>query len=237
MALSDRIRKDVQDIIGTKMVRRTGRVVPVSSKVKLAGDAVELNATFLYADLANSSKIAKTLDQRIAAKILKSFLATTSRLVRSQGGKIVSFDGDRILGVFVGSEKDTAAVKCALNINFVVREIIRPKFESKYPVVKRASFSISHGTGIDTGKVLAVRAGARGGNDLIWIGRAPNLAAKLSDYRGSSARTSITPSVYRRISDSVKYEGSPKKNMWKKHSWKFLGQNIVVYRSACTRKP
>ncbi|PZO13697.1 MAG: hypothetical protein DCF25_15815 [Leptolyngbya foveolarum] len=237
MALSDQIKNDVQNIINTRMVRRIGRVVPASKNVKFAGDAVELNATFLYADLANSSKIVKTLDQRIAAKILKSFLATTSRLVRVRGGSIVSFDGDRILGVFVGSKKDTAAVECALNINFVVREVIRPKFESKYPVVRRASFSISHGTGIDTGKVLAVRAGARGSNDLIWIGRAPNLAAKLSDFRGSSARTSITPSVYKKMSDSVKYEGSPKKNIWKKHNWKSLGQNIVVYRSACTRKP
>lgn len=237
MALSDQIKNDVQSIISTRMVRRIGRVVPASKSVKFAGDAVELRATFLYADLANSSKIAKTLDQRIAAKILKSFLATTSRLVRARGGSIVSFDGDRILGVFVGSQKDTAAVECALNINYVVREVIKPEFESKYPVVKKASFSISHGTGIDTGKVLAVRAGARGSNDLIWIGRAPNLAAKLSDFRGSLSRTSITAAVYGKISDSVKHSGSPKKNMWKRQNWKFLDQNIAVYRSACTRKP
>jgi adenylate cyclase len=237
MALSDEIKNDVQNIISTRMAGRVGRVVPISKNVRLAGDAVELSATFLYADLANSSKIAKTLDRRTAAKILKSFLATTSRLVRAKGGSIVSFDGDRILGVFVGNQKNTAAVECALNINYVVKEVIKPKFEAKYPAVKKASFSISHGTGIDTGEVLAVRAGARGSNDLIWIGRAPNLAAKLSDFRGSSHRSSITAAVYNQMLDSAKYSSSPKKNIWKKHNWKFLGQNIVIYRSADTRKP
>ena len=61
--------------------------------------------------------------------------------------------------------------KCALQIKYTVAAIMRPKFENQYDSVRNASFSISHGVGIDTGTVLAVRAGARGDNDLIWIGR------------------------------------------------------------------
>ena len=208
MALLDELKGDVQGIIDKPWNLRTGRVVPSSEDVALAGGAVELAATMLYADLANSSKIAKTLDRRVAAKILKAFLATTARLVRSHGGSIVSFDGDRILGVFVGDMKNTNAAKCALQINYVVREIIRPKFETNYDSVKNASFSIEHGCGIDTGTVLAVRAGARGDNDLIWIGRAPNLAAKLSDIREKYYNTYITAAVYNKLSDSSKCGGS-----------------------------
>ena len=78
----------------------------------------------------------------------------------------MSFDGDRLLGVFVGDSKNTNAAKCALNIKYVVKEIIRSKFEAKYDSVKNASFTIQHGCGVDTGTVLTVRAGARGGNDL-----------------------------------------------------------------------
>ena len=67
-------------IIDKKWNKRKGNVVPSTEDVALAGGAVELEATMLYADLANSSRMAKELDRRITAKILKSFLATTARL-------------------------------------------------------------------------------------------------------------------------------------------------------------
>ena len=232
MALSDDLSNDVQAIINKAWSTRNGQKVPSSSDIALAGGAVELDATFLYADLGNSSKMAKELDRRVAAKIMKAFLATTARLVRYHGGTIVSFDGDRILGVFIGNSKNSTAAKCALQINYTVKDIIKPKFESKYDSVKKASFSIRHGTGIDTGTVLAVRAGARGDNDLIWIGRAPNLAAKLSDLRESPNYTFITATVYNALNDSSKYGGKDKRNMWEQRTWKFLGDNITVYRSS-----
>lgn len=237
MSLSDDLKKDVQNTINQTWNVRKGQKVPSSTEVALAGGAVELDATFLYADLASSSKIAKELDRRVAAKILKSFLATAARLVRHNGGSIVSFDGDRILGVFMGDSKSTSAAKCALQIKYAVTEIIRPKFEAKYESVREASFTISHGVGIDTGTVLTVRAGARGDNDLIWIGRSPNLAAKLSDLRESPYNSFITASVYNMLNDSSKYGGTEKKNMWEKRSWKFLDQTIHIYRSSWQWKP
>ncbi|MBI4763885.1 MAG: adenylate/guanylate cyclase domain-containing protein [Deltaproteobacteria bacterium] len=237
MPLFDDLENDVQGIIDKPWSTRKGQTVPNSSDVALAGGAVELDATFLYADLANSSKMALELDRRVAAKIIKAFLATTARLVRHHGGTIVSFDGDRILGVFIGNSKNTAAAKCALQINYTVKDIIRPKFVGKYESVKNASFSIRHGVGIDTGAVLAVRAGARGDNDLIWIGRAPNLAAKLSDLRESPNHTFITATTYNLLHDSSKYGGKDNENMWEKRTWTFLEESMTIYRSSWHWKP
>lgn len=236
VALLDGLKSDVQGIISQKWNTRKGQKVPNTADVALAGGAVELDATFLYADLAHSSQMAKELDRRVAAKILKAFLATTARLVKARGGTIVSFDGDRMLGVFVGGSKNTSAAKCALQIKYTVQKIIRPKFETKYSTVKNASFSIKHGAGLDTGTVLTVRAGARGDNDLIWIGRAPNLAAKLSDLRESTYHTFITASVYNQLADSSKF-GADERNMWEQRNWKFLGDSITVYRSRWWWKP
>lgn len=237
MAILDDLSKDVQTIIDKPWSTRKGQKVPSSADVVLAGGAVELEATFLYADLANSSKMAKELDRRITAKIMKAFLATTARVVRHHDGTIVSFDGDRILGVFIGDSKNTTAAKCALQINYTVKEIIKPKFVNKYDSIKNASFNIRHGTGIDTGTVLAVRAGARGDNDLIWIGRAPNLAAKLSNLRESPNYTFITSTVYNSLNDSSKYGGKDKMNMWEQRTWNFLGDNITIYRSSWHWQP
>lgn len=231
MALSDDLKSDVQTIIATRWTLRKGQKFPSTNDVTLAGGAVELDATFLYADLADSSKIAKEFDRRIAAKIMKSFLATTTRVIRHCGGAIVSFDGDRVLGVFVGDYKNSSAAKCALHIKYVVSEIIRKKFESNYQSVKDASFRINHGVGVDTGTVLIVRAGARGANDLISIGRAPNLAAKLSDIREPNFQSFITASVYNRLSGESKFGGKDNKNMWEQRTWTFLGESIDVYRS------
>ena len=169
--------------------------------------------------------------------IMKSFLATTCRLIRSCGGVIQSFDGDRVMGVFIGGQKNSNAAKCALQIKYVVKKIIQPKFEAKYESVRNASFKINHGVGVDTGTVITVRAGAHGANDLIWVGRAPNLAAKLSDLREPLYNTFITASVYNALMDSSKYGGSDKKNMWEGRIWKFLDQNISVYRSSWQWKP
>lgn len=105
------------------------------------------------------------------------------------------------------------------------------KFERKYDSVKNASFSIDHGIGINTGTVLSVRGGIRGENDLIWIERAPNLAAKLSSLRETPYQTFITARVYNKLNDKSKY-GPNWENMWQSRSWNFLGDNLNVYRSS-----
>lgn len=231
MGIAADIDSDVRATITKKWSKRAGQKIPSSSEIYLAGGAVEIKATFLYADLANSSKIVKELDTRIAAKIIKSFIATASKLIKHNNGKIVSFDGDRVLGVFYGNRKNSDAAKCGLQIKWAVNKVIKEKFESTYDAVKNASFTINHGVGIDTGTVMAVRGGVRGDNDLIWIGRAPNLAAKLSDLRETGYQTFITAAVYNNMLESSKLGGNDKKNMWESRSWEFLGEKISLYRS------
>jgi class 3 adenylate cyclase len=235
MAIFDDLSSDVSTVINTTWNKRNGNKVPSTTDVALTGGAIELDATYLYSDLANSSNIAKQFDRRIAAKIIKSFHSTTCRLIRHHGGTVISFDGDRVLAVFYGETKNTNAAKCALTITYVVNELIREKFEKKYDVVRNANFRISHGTGIDTGTVLIVRAGVRGTNDLISIGRGPNLAAKLSDLR--NARTYITSSVYNQLHESAKLGGNPQQNMWESRSWEFLDDKMIIYRSSWQWKP
>jgi class 3 adenylate cyclase len=237
MASTEDIGKEVQNIIDTQWALRKGQKVPSTEDVALSGGAVELDATFLYADLANSSKMAKEFDRRVTSKIIKAFLVTTAKVILSLDGEIVSFDGDRIMGVFIGDSQNSNAAKCALQIKYVVHNIIRTKFEVKYESVKSASFKIDHGVGVDSGTVLAVRGGARGANDLIWIGRAPNLAAKLSDLRESPYQSFITSTVYNKLNESSKYGSDPPRDMWEKRNWKFLDQDISVYRSNFWWKP
>lgn len=104
MALAEDLEDEVDDILSQAWDIREGNVVPETESVALAGGAVKLDATMLYADLADSTKIAM-YDRRVAARLFKSFLTCCSRIIRLRDGYIRSFDGDRVMGVFVGNSK------------------------------------------------------------------------------------------------------------------------------------
>lgn len=237
MTIDNDISADVIRIRDADWNKRTGIKVPGPEDVTLGNGAVEIEATYLYTDMANSSQMARTLDRRVTAKILKSYLATSSRLIKHFGGKVMSFDGDRVMGAFMGGTKNTSAVQCSFAIAYAVTQLIRPNFERKYESVRGASFEIHHATGIDQGTVFLVRGGIYGSNELISIGRAPNLAAKLSDLREGSYSTYVTKSVYDKMMSSAKRRLNGASDIWEQRSWNYCGESISIYRSGYWRKP
>ncbi len=236
MDLRTQLEHDVDEIVARPWNQKSGRGLPSSKHVALAGGAVELNGAFLYADLASSSEMVKELDRQVAAKILRAFHTTTARLVAASEGAVVSFDGDRVLGAFQGEARESSAVRCALHVKYAVQEIIRPRFEAQYEAVRDGSFRISHGVGIDTGTVLVVRAGARDNDDLVWIGRAPSVASRLSYLRESPYATFVTAGVYERLEDWARL-GDDGDDMWEPGAWEFLGDPMTLYRSRWLWKP
>lgn len=237
MLIDDKIFADVKNICNADWNKRVGSKVPGSADITLSNGAVEIEATYLYTDLANSSKMAKTLDRRVTAKILKSYLAVSSRLIGHFGGRIMSFDGDRVMGGFMGNSKNTSAVQCSFAIVYAVTQLIRPRFEKKYYSVENADFKIHHATGIDQGTVFLVRGGIYGSNELISIGRAPNLAAKLSDLRESIYTTYVTKSVYDKAIAVTKQRVNGSGGIWEARTWDYCGEKIDIYRSSYWRKP
>lgn len=237
MALADDLQKIVRDILYAKWDIREGNKVPATEDVALSGGGVELDATVLYADLAQSSRLASEFDRRVAAKVVKSFLACACRLISNCGGTITSFDGDRVMGVFIGDSKNSNTGKCALQIKYAGTQIIAPTLTEYFKSLRTEGFTISHAVGADTGTILAVRAGQRGSNDLVWIGRAPNFAARLSDLREDSYNSYISEDVFNRLNEKSKFGGDPKRLMWEKRSLKWLGADMTLYRSNWHWKP
>ncbi len=213
MAITDDVRDDINKALTQKVDVRDGTVVPDVENVAL-NQGVNLNVTMLYADLADSTGIA-TYDRQMAARLIKAFLSCSARLIRHNGGYVRSFDGDRVMGVFIdqgNSGKNTSAVRCAMNIDWAVYTVIKPAFENAYPAFKNGWFPLYQCVGVDTGEHLVVRAGIRNNNDLTWIGRAANIAAKLSTVRNFPYTVQITQRVYNAMNDSVKFsEGT---SMW-----------------------
>ena len=223
MALGNDLNSEVGKILQENWSERRGRVVPDPDDLRLSNDAVTLDGTVLYADLDDSTKMVDNFKPWFAAEVYKCYLVCAARIVRSEGGEITSYDGDRIMAVFIGNSKNTDAARTALKINYAVQHIINPAISSHYP---NDRYSVRHVVGIDTSPLFVARTGIRGDNDLVWVGRAANYAAKLSARDG--APTQITSEVYDALQDSSKL-GQDGRNMWMPTTaWDFGNRRIYT---------
>lgn len=235
---SDDLEKRADDLLKAGWNIRDGQVVPETDDVTLKNGAVRVDATYLYADLAGSSELAQKLKKGVAAKIIRSYISAASLILLKYDGAIRSFDGDRVMGVFIGGSKNTNAVRASLAINWALQVMLKPKIKKKWPDITNY-YSMGHGVGIATGEAFIVRGGVRDNNDLISVGKAPNLAAKLSDLR-TAKQLFIEGDVYQRMHDRVKYKNREQKepNMWSKHgSVSVGGSSYSVYQSSYRWSP
>lgn len=210
MALRDELENHVQEVLDEQWERRRGQTVPDPDDLPLSNVAAELEATVLYADLADSTTMVKGYKDWFAAEVYKSYLYCAAKIIRARGGSITAYDGDRVMGVFIGDSKNTAAAKCGLQINWATRHIVAARLNSKY---QTTDFTVKQRVGIDSSKLFIARTGIRGSNDLVWVGNAANNAAKMAALDPKYS-TYISAEVYGLLNESSKYGGEPKRDMW-----------------------
>jgi class 3 adenylate cyclase len=224
MGLKDDLSAEVKSTLAQVWDVQKTDSVPSPEDLRLhANHAKDLEkATVLYADLDGSTSMVDNYKWEFSAEIYKTFLRCASQIIRSEGGAITAYDGDRVMAIFTGGTKNTDAVRCALKINYAVSEIIQPAINAQYTT----DFKLSHVVGIDTSQLRTSRIGVRGDNDLVWIGRAANYAAKLTNESGRP--TWITKAVYDSMKDDVKFHNG--QDMWQKAHWTSMN-NMEVYSS------
>ena len=226
MTIRDELDAYVKQCFDQQWTMREGQKVPEPGDIKLNNDSVQLEATILYADLTDSTGLVKDKKPSFAAEVYESYVYCAAKLIRNRGGSVTAYDGDRVMGVFVGGRKNTDAARCALEINGAVNDIINPALKSQYP---KSTYTVTQKVGIDVSDVWVVNTGIRGNNDHIWVGTAANYAAKMAAF-DLGYRSYITARVYNRLLDSSKLGGKPSQNMWT--SLGFKGEvDAVVYGS------
>jgi len=225
MGLRDDLSSEVKEIFRAPWSTTKKIVVPDPADIGLGNDAGHFSsATILYADLDGSTAMVDSRNWYFSAEVYKTFLHCSAKIIKSEGGVITAYDGDRIMAVFVGDTKNTSAVRSGLQINYAVSQIINPALAAQYP---NANFSVKHVVGIDTSEIHAARIGVRGNNDLVWVGRAPNYAAKLTSLPDYALW--ITDTVYDSMNNSVRVaQGGA--NIWEQRLWIAMN-NLTVYRT------
>jgi class 3 adenylate cyclase len=223
---SEEIFEEIRAIFRKRWTTREGRAVPDAEDVGLGNDGVNLTGAVLYADMTDSTELVNRFRPSFAAEIYKAYLLGACRVIRSLGGEITAFDGDRVMAVFVGERKNSTAVKAALQINYLVgktNELIR----EGYPTT---AYSLRHTIGIDVSDLFVARTGIRNSNDLVWVGRAANYAAKLAGLGDADFPTYITDAVFATLSKEAKYGGQKSKLMWERRMWS--ERQVIVHRSS-----
>jgi class 3 adenylate cyclase len=203
------------------------RVVPLPGDLGLGNDAGHFQEmTVLYADLDGSTRMVDESAWFFSAEVYKSYLHCAAKIVKAQGGVITAYDGDRIMAVFTGDDKETDAVIAAAKINAAVLQVVNPAMQSIYT---ENAFQVNHSVGIDTSEIHVARIGVRGegDNDLVWVGRAANHAAKLTTLGTPEYPIWVSQDVYLKMNPPLRnyINGNP---AWNARTWTAMN-NAVVY--------
>lgn len=226
MSFESDLRSDVSEFFRTKWEITDGYVIPDPEDLPLGNSARKLDIVILYADMANSTSMVQTFTKEYCAEIYKAFLHTCCKAIKRNGGELISFDGDRIMAAFIGESKNSIAAKTALNIKWAIKVVVQEEHDRIY---QGKGIKLNYCVGIDSCEHIVARTGIRGDNDLVWVGNAANLAAKLSTIRDAPNHSYITERVYKKLNESSKFDGEGK-CMWQSEFSSEIGE--TVYKSS-----
>lgn len=227
MSLGDDLAKKTEEIFKQKWDTQQSGKIPEPGNLRLSNGARQLNGTVLYADLDASTNLVDSYPPGFAAKIYKAYLSCAARIIRDERGDITAYDGDRIMAVYAGDEKDIRAARSALKINYAVPKIINPILKRCYP---NMNYYIRQVVGIDASELFVSSIGIRGSNDLVWVGRAANYAAKLCSL-SPDYPSRITEAVYNQLPESLKYTNNGNR-VWQQVTWNGMN-GLKIYQSTC----
>ena len=201
------------------------RGAPRPEDLGLDNEGKTIDATVLYADLDESTRMVETQEPEFAGRMYKTYLVCAARMIRSEQGNITAYDGDRIMAVYTGRCTAERAVRSALKLNYIVQELVNPAVQE---LNSGTTFAMRQSAGVDTSELMVAKTGIRTANDLVWVGRAANYAAKLSSRRAPA--THITPEVYDQLPAELK-TGDHRQQMWTAETSAEIGYRRVYSSS------
>ena len=108
------LRKDLEEAVDKIVLQRAGPRMQGQScraAMGLHDEALEFRRYALYADMADSTLLVDNQKVNVAAETYKSYMACAAHIIKDAGGTITAYDGDRVMGIFIGEQKNTSAAR------------------------------------------------------------------------------------------------------------------------------
>lgn len=218
MTLKDEVTKYIQDTFSDAWTTTEPTSVP-ENNIGLGNDARKIDATVLYADLTDSTGLVKQHSDGFAAEVYKTFVFASVKAIRYEGGSVTAYDGDRVMGVFMGGQMRNDATRAAFRISGIVQDVLQPELEGIY----KNGYKVRHKVGIDRSPLFVANTGIRGNNDFVWVGNAANNAAKMAAL-AQGYTTYITHEVFAVLAEKHLTHGDGTK------AWTDLGSADLGFR-------
>jgi len=165
--------------------------------------------------------------------MVKAYFDGAVRIIGHNSGRVRSFNGDGMLALFLGDQRFHNAVKAAMEVEWFAGNILRPRLDGYFEnnraaMGQRLVFEI--GCGLDDSSIFAVRVGIRGTNDVAWVGKGTNTAAKLASKVSQPQSIGITREIYSHLDRSYKYDmyGA---HMWSEEDPEEIGGQVRAIRT------
>lgn len=232
MSFATDIEAEVKRIFREQWITSKATTVPEPSNIALRRNEAKIIAdgTVLYADLSGSTNMVQNYSPSFAAEVYRAYLYSAAQIIKNEGGVVAAYDGDRVMALYVGQTPNTNAATTALKINYAVKKIINPAIAAQYG--SNIVYTVKQVVGVDRSTLWVARTGVRGDNDLVWVGRAANYAAKLAEIANDDA-SFITGEVFDRLANSAKYKTGTTTPMWRERKWSQMN-NMRIYSSSWT---
>ena len=228
MAFKDEVANYIRNSFSQKWTVTDGRKVPTpESNIGLGTTAVKIDAVVLYADLADSTGLVKNSKKEYAAGVYKAFVYAAAKCIKLQGGEVTAYDGDRVMGVFMGDGKENAAVRAAFYVRGVRDSILTPELLKVWSPAETPK----HKVGVDASELWVANTGIRGNTDYVWVGNAANNAAKMAAL-GTGYSTYVTKPVFENLSAGLR--GASGSSFWASLSSTGLGYTVYGSNASIT---
>ncbi|WP_169583241.1 MULTISPECIES: adenylate/guanylate cyclase domain-containing protein [Microbacterium] len=221
MGLKDQVTNYVRETFGSDWEIKVEDEVPTEDDaLPLTNGGVQIEAAVLYADLRDSTGLVARQTREFAAEVYKTYVRAAVRSVGHYSGTVTAYDGDRVMGVFMGGQARNHAVGASTLISAIVEDIIQPELNAQYGAGK---YKVEQKVGIDWSTLTVANTGIRGNNDYVWVGTAANNAAKLATLRRGYT-TYATSAVYDVLNEANRtlVSGAP--------MWTDLGTSDLGFR-------
>ena len=197
------LKIDIRNVdIGRKIQFFDATTLPKKDEVSM-NKMAWLDAAVLYCDISGYTSLTNQTRKKTVARILSAFHYSMVKVTNDCQGEVFSIAGDRVMSVFSLENRNSTinmAIKCGLVMQSVVRYILPKEFEER-----NFSQTLACTIGLDYGPVLMGKFGTKKTKDIILVGDAANIAAKMQS-EADPDKTMVSKVVYDNFPDWITHD-------------------------------
>jgi len=208
--LGQRVEQSAQEL--ERMQRSFARFAPAELVEKILSDGMlasgeKRDATVMFADIRDFTRISETLDPAVVIEILNGYFKEMSEVIQSHHGHITRVMGDGIMSVFGVLERNPWHVQDAVEAAIGMREALA-RYNATLRI--RGLPELSFGIGIHSGIVVAGLVGSDELLEFTVMGDVVNVASRVEALtRRFESDILVTEEVKNQLGDRFRMSEMP----------------------------